>query len=155
MHQYRRTCDNHRHAAKRHIPRTDGDNIPDCSNNRFLYLDEVRAAARHRLPSDCLAVAYLRAYRHMPKKISHGHNIIQQRISELGPMSKGERWTLMVFVLTAVAWIMRSEKDIGGLIIPPGINTYMPWCMIPPLQSQGGLFCSSCCRLTGKRASIR
>jgi sodium-dependent dicarboxylate transporter 2/3/5 len=41
-------------------------------------------------------------------------------------MSKGERWTLIVFVMTAVAWIMRSEKDIGWLIIP-GINTYMPW----------------------------
>ncbi|WFN34206.1 SLC13 family permease [Methanogenium sp. S4BF] len=65
-------------------------------------------------------------YRHMPKKISHGHNIIQQRIKELGPMSKGERWTLIVFVMTAVAWIMRSEKDIGGFIVP-GINTYMPW----------------------------
>ena len=65
-------------------------------------------------------------YRHMPKKISHGHNIIQQRIAEMGAMSKGERWTLVVFVMTAVAWIMRAQKDIGGFIIP-GINTYLPW----------------------------
>jgi sodium-dependent dicarboxylate transporter 2/3/5 len=65
-------------------------------------------------------------YRHMPKKISHGHDIIQQRITELGPMGKGERWTLLVFLMTAVAWIMRAEKDIGGFIIP-GINTFLPW----------------------------
>ncbi|KAF1078566.1 DASS family sodium-coupled anion symporter [Methanogenium sp. MK-MG] len=77
-------------------------------------------------------------YRHMPKKISHGHNIIRQRIAELGPMSKGERWTLMVFVLTAVAWIMRSEKDIGGLIIP-GINTYMPWVHDSTIAIAGAL----------------
>lgn len=77
-------------------------------------------------------------YRNMPKKISHGHDIIRQRISELGPMSKGERWTLMVFVLTAVAWIMRSEKDIGGLIIP-GINTYMPWVHDSTIAIAGAL----------------
>ena len=77
------------------------------------------------LPVACLWLTY-GPYRDMPKKISHGNTIIQQRIKELGPMSKGERWTLIVFVMTAVAWIMRSEKDIGWLIIP-GINTYMPW----------------------------
>lgn len=77
-------------------------------------------------------------YRHMPKRISHGHNIIQQRITELGPMSRGERWTLLVFVLTAVAWIMRSEKDIGGLIIP-GINTYMPWVHDSTIAIAGAL----------------
>jgi sodium-dependent dicarboxylate transporter 2/3/5 len=64
-------------------------------------------------------------YRHMPKKISHGKEIIEQRMKELGPMGKGEKWTLLVFALTAVAWIMRTEKVIGDFIIP-GINTFLP-----------------------------
>jgi len=64
-------------------------------------------------------------YRHIPDKLSHGRDIIQQHLDDLGPMGRGEKWTLVVFVFTALAWIFRTEKEIGDFIIP-GINTFLP-----------------------------
>ena len=43
----------------------------------------------------------------------------------LGPADKGEKLTGAVFVLTALAWVMRSEKTIEGITIP-GIQTFAP-----------------------------
>lgn len=64
-------------------------------------------------------------YRHLPETIAHGTEIIEERLNELGPMGRGERWTLMIFALTAIAWIFRAQKTIGDIVIP-GINTYLP-----------------------------
>ncbi|MDD4299593.1 MAG: SLC13 family permease, partial [Methanomicrobium sp.] len=64
-------------------------------------------------------------YRDMPKKITSGKGIIQERLNALGEMSRGEKWTLIVFALTAFAWIMRSEKHLGDFVIP-GITTFLP-----------------------------
>lgn len=64
-------------------------------------------------------------YRNIPEKISAGKDIINDKLSALGNMSKGEKWTLLVFAGTAIAWILRSEKNIGNFIIP-GINTFLP-----------------------------
>jgi sodium-dependent dicarboxylate transporter 2/3/5 len=64
-------------------------------------------------------------YRHMPKKISHGKEIIHEKLKALGPMSLGEKWTLMVFGLTAFAWIFRTEKQLGDFVIP-GLVTIFP-----------------------------
>jgi sodium-dependent dicarboxylate transporter 2/3/5 len=43
----------------------------------------------------------------------------------LGPLSRGEKLTATVFVLTALAWVLRSEKTFGELTIP-GIQTVFP-----------------------------
>jgi len=65
-------------------------------------------------------------YRNMPDKISSGKDVIQEKLKGLGEMGRGEKWTLLIFVSTAVAWIMRSEKHIGDIVIP-GISTYLPF----------------------------
>ena len=41
-------------------------------------------------------------------EISGGREIIQQELDEMGPTSRGEKWVLAVFVLTASAWILNS-----------------------------------------------
>ena len=51
--------------------------------------------------------------------------VIDEERSRLGSMSVGERRVGMVFVLTGLAWLLRSEKVIGSLTIP-GIQTVMP-----------------------------
>jgi solute carrier family 13 (sodium-dependent dicarboxylate transporter), member 2/3/5 len=43
----------------------------------------------------------------------------------LGPMSRGEKLVLVVFCLTAFAWIMRSPKQIGAVHIP-GLTALWP-----------------------------
>ncbi|MDO8842136.1 DASS family sodium-coupled anion symporter [Methanocalculus sp.] len=67
-------------------------------------------------------------YRHLPKKLSQAKEVIQQEMEDLGPMNRGERWTLFVFLLTAFCWIFAGTKVVGGMTIPgldqvfPGIN---------------------------------
>ncbi|WP_309383367.1 SLC13 family permease [Cerasicoccus frondis] len=40
--------------------------------------------------------------------LPNSDDIINEEIKLLGPMSKGERYTLIIFLITAVCWIMRS-----------------------------------------------
>lgn len=51
--------------------------------------------------------------------------VIDEERSRLGAMSVGERRVGAVFVLTGLAWLLRSEKVIGSVTIP-GIQTLMP-----------------------------
>jgi len=54
-----------------------------------------------------------------------GTEIIEGERQALGAPSKGEKLTGVVFALTALAWVLRSEKTIGGLTIP-GLQTLSP-----------------------------
>jgi sodium-dependent dicarboxylate transporter 2/3/5 len=51
--------------------------------------------------------------------------VIQRERSQLGPWHPAERLTAFVFASAAIAWILRSPKQIGGLTIP-GIQTLLP-----------------------------
>jgi sodium-dependent dicarboxylate transporter 2/3/5 len=51
--------------------------------------------------------------------------IIDDERSALGAASRGEKITGVVFVLTALAWVLRSEKTFGDVTIP-GIATWAP-----------------------------
>jgi sodium-dependent dicarboxylate transporter 2/3/5 len=53
------------------------------------------------------------------------HRIIEAETVALGPANRGEKITGAVFVLTALAWVMRSEKTIEGVTIP-GLQTWAP-----------------------------
>ncbi len=64
-------------------------------------------------------------HRHMPMVISGSRDMIGHELSDLGPLKSGEKWTLMIFLSVALAWIFRTPKEIGSLVIP-GITTYIP-----------------------------
>jgi len=64
-------------------------------------------------------------HRHMPKVISGSRDMIGHELSDLGPLKSGEKWTLLIFLSVALAWIFRTPKEIGSLVIP-GITTYIP-----------------------------
>ena len=51
--------------------------------------------------------------------------IIEGERRALGAASRGEKVTGAVFALTALAWVLRSEKTIGDLTIP-GLQTWSP-----------------------------
>jgi len=44
--------------------------------------------------------------------------VLGERRAALGPLRGGELATLVVFALTAVAWVMRERKDLGFAVIP-------------------------------------
>ena len=54
-----------------------------------------------------------------------GAEIIEGERRALGVPSKGEKVTAVVFALTTLAWVLRSEKTIGGITIV-GLQTLSP-----------------------------
>ncbi len=43
------------------------------------------------------------------KKVPGGPELIHKELKKMGPMSAGERWTGLVFILTACGWIFRKQ----------------------------------------------
>jgi sodium-dependent dicarboxylate transporter 2/3/5 len=44
--------------------------------------------------------------------------LLRSRRTALGPLRGGEAWTVAVFTATAIAWVLRERKVIGGVAIP-------------------------------------
>ncbi|HJJ47767.1 MAG TPA: DASS family sodium-coupled anion symporter [Methanocorpusculum sp.] len=65
------------------------------------------------------------AYRKMPKTLDRTKEALQHEIDNLGPMSRGEKNTLFVFILAALMWIFRQSKEIGPVTIP-GLDVLFP-----------------------------
>jgi len=55
------------------------------------------------------------------KKVPGGRELINQELTEMGSMSAGERWTAVVFALTALGWIFR--KKLGFMFPDPKMVT--------------------------------
>ncbi len=51
--------------------------------------------------------------------------MLEERLARLGPMSAGERVVLEVWLLTVLAWIFRSDIDLGFLVVE-GWGGYFP-----------------------------
>lgn len=51
--------------------------------------------------------------------------VIDGESARLGAPSRGEKVVAVVFSLTALAWVLRAEKSIGGVTIP-GLETWAP-----------------------------
>ena len=62
------------------------------------------------------------AYRKMPKNLDNTKEALNREIESLGPMGRGEKNTLAVFILVALCWIFSADKPIGDITIP-GIST--------------------------------
>jgi sodium-dependent dicarboxylate transporter 2/3/5 len=52
--------------------------------------------------------------------------LIREEHSALGPISRGEKLTALVFGLTALAWVLRQDKTFGDLTIP-GLQSWVPF----------------------------
>ena len=61
----------------------------------------------------------------VPKKGALGRDFMQQQLRALGRMSRSETAAATIFGITAIALVLRSEKQIGDLVIP-GLQTFFP-----------------------------
>ncbi len=61
----------------------------------------------------------------LPRTLEGSRSLIREELAKLGAITRGERWTLLVFILVALAWIFRLPKELGVLTIP-GITTILP-----------------------------
>jgi len=48
--------------------------------------------------------------------------VIDKQLAKLGPMKKAEIYVLIIFILTALAWIFRKNIDLGAFFIPGWTN---------------------------------
>ena len=55
------------------------------------------------------------------KKVPGGRDLIDKELKEMGGLSAGERWTALVFGLTALGWIFR--KKLGFIFPDPSLVT--------------------------------
>lgn len=55
------------------------------------------------------------------KKVPGGRDLIDRELKEMGSMSPGERWTALIFTITAIGWIFRTK--IGFLFPDPKMIT--------------------------------
>ncbi|MFO7812043.1 MAG: DASS family sodium-coupled anion symporter [Pelovirga sp.] len=55
------------------------------------------------------------------KKVPGGRDLITEELRKMGSMNAGERWTALVFGLTALSWIFR--KQLGFLFTDPKLVT--------------------------------
>jgi len=65
------------------------------------------------------------------KRVPGGRDLIDKELEEMGSMSPGERWTAVVFLLTALGWIFR--KKIGFMFPEPKMVTDAAIAMIGAL----------------------
>jgi len=56
------------------------------------------------------------------KFLQDSASVIQEELDKMGPMSKGERRVLAIFILTALMWIFRQDLVLGTFIIPGWSN---------------------------------
>jgi sodium-dependent dicarboxylate transporter 2/3/5 len=63
---------------------------------------------------------------------------LERERDSLGPMAGGERFVLAVFALTALAWVLRAPKTIGGVRIP-GLSDLLPGISDPAIAIAAAL----------------
>ena len=65
------------------------------------------------------------------KKVPGGRELINKELKEMGTMNAGERWTALVFAVTALGWIFR--KQIGFMFPDPKLITDAAIAMVGAL----------------------
>lgn len=73
----------------------------------------------------CWALLVFVLFRSSAKPIGDAGAIVRAEREKLGPASNGERLTVAIFALTAIAWVLRERKDLGVIVIP-GLVDVMP-----------------------------
>jgi sodium-dependent dicarboxylate transporter 2/3/5 len=73
----------------------------------------------------CWTLLSLVLYRLSADPLPGAGSVVEGERAKLGGWGHGERVTAYVFAATALAWVLRSPKEIGGVTIP-GIQTLLP-----------------------------
>jgi sodium-dependent dicarboxylate transporter 2/3/5 len=58
------------------------------------------------------------------KELAGGRNVIKENLGKLGALSRGEKNTLAVFLITAVLWATRSSIVVGDFTVVVGWSTW-------------------------------
>ncbi|MDW7679313.1 MAG: SLC13 family permease [bacterium] len=56
------------------------------------------------------------------RQLPGSKDVIAKQLKQLGPMQRGERLVLIIFIFTALAWIFRKNIELGTFTIPGWSN---------------------------------
>jgi len=59
------------------------------------------------------------------RRVPGAKGVIANQLKELGPITRGERVVLIVFILTALGWVFRAQKTVFGVQVP-GLDMIFP-----------------------------
>lgn len=62
----------------------------------------------------------------LPKSSKADRSLIRKELVQMGAWSRGERGVMIIFVLTALAWMGRGDVEIGTVVLP-GWTTVLGW----------------------------
>ncbi|HEX7342973.1 MAG TPA: DASS family sodium-coupled anion symporter [bacterium] len=81
-----------------------------------------------------------------------GEDAVKQELAKLGKMTAPERRTAMIFLMTALAWILSESKDLGAFTVP-GLKDIFPGISDGSITMAGALalFISPARGLSGPR----
>lgn len=77
--------------------------------------------------------------RGMASASADAHTVVAERRASLGPLRGAERRVIVVFIITALAWILRESKDLGVVNIP-GLSDLLPGLTDAGIGLLGALF---------------
>ncbi len=66
----------------------------------------------------CWLLLVFVTFRGQPTLAGDAGAMLRGRLAALGPVRGGERRVLTIFTLTALAWVLRERKDLGGVTLP-------------------------------------
>jgi sodium-dependent dicarboxylate transporter 2/3/5 len=78
------------------------------------------------------------AFPDLPDRIPLAGEVIRRERAALGPLSRGEAWTLLVFLMVALGWIFEETKVVGGIVVP-GLDQVFPGITDATIAMAGAL----------------
>ena len=73
----------------------------------------------------CWVILVLVCFRRPTRLGEGGEALVRERLAALGPVRGGERRMFLVFGATALAWMLREPKHLGGITLP-GLTQLLP-----------------------------
>jgi sodium-dependent dicarboxylate transporter 2/3/5 len=72
----------------------------------------------------CWLVLVFLAFPGQPRLETDAGDMIRKRLASLGPIRGGEARVLLIFGLTALGWVLRERKEMGGFTIPGLVDLF-------------------------------
>jgi sodium-dependent dicarboxylate transporter 2/3/5 len=72
----------------------------------------------------CWLLLVFVAFPGQPRLETDAGDLLRNRLAGLGPIRGGEARVLLVFGLTALAWVLRERKEMGGFTIPGLVDLF-------------------------------
>lgn len=72
----------------------------------------------------CWILLVFVAFPGQPRLTTDAGDMLRRRLARLGPIRGGEARVLLIFGLTALGWVVRERKEMGGITLPGLVDLF-------------------------------